>query len=43
MWGRWFGRNETDFIESDGSTAVGIEYRHQELDSVKIEGYKKSK
>jgi len=27
-----------EFIESDGSTAVGIEYRHQELDSVKIEG-----
>ena len=34
---------ETDFIESDGSAAVGVENRHQELDSVKIEGCTKFK
>lgn len=38
---RTVGRNETDFIESDGSTPVGIEYRHQEFASVKIKGYSK--
>ena len=34
---------ETDFIEPDGSTAVGIEYGHQELDGVKIECCMRSK
>ena len=34
-----FGRDETNLIECDGSTAIGIEYRHQELASVKIKGY----
>jgi len=27
-----------EFIESDGPAAIGIEYRHQELDGVKIKG-----
>jgi len=43
MRGGRVGRAETDFIESNGSAAVGVEYRHQELDGVKIEGCTKSK
>lgn len=35
---KWFERVRTNFIEPDGSAAVDIENRHQELDSVKIKG-----
>jgi hypothetical protein len=38
-----FERIGTDFVESDGSTAVGIKYRHQEPNGVEIEGYAKCK
>ena len=39
----WPGKGDfwgvkTNFVESDGSAAVGIENRHQEFASVEIEG-----
>ena len=36
---RRFKGIRTDLVESNSSAAVGIEYRHQKFDGVKVEGY----